>query len=69
MRGTPAEGNVRGKTGTLARASALSGYVKTLDGEELIFSLFCNNFTAQANAVTGMQNGIGTILASLEWNR
>ena len=67
MGNTPASGNVRGKTGTLARASALSGYVKTLDGELIIFSTFCNNFTAQANAVTGMQNEIGVILASLQW--
>jgi D-alanyl-D-alanine carboxypeptidase/D-alanyl-D-alanine-endopeptidase (penicillin-binding protein 4) len=69
MGNTPAASNVRGKTGTLARASALSGYVRTLDGEDLIFSVFCNNFTAQANAVTGTQNRIGIILASLEWKR
>jgi D-alanyl-D-alanine carboxypeptidase/D-alanyl-D-alanine-endopeptidase (penicillin-binding protein 4) len=69
MSGTPAAGNVRGKTGTLARASALSGYVTTLDGEQLIFSTFCNNFTSSANAVTGMQNEIGITLASLEWKR
>jgi D-alanyl-D-alanine carboxypeptidase/D-alanyl-D-alanine-endopeptidase (penicillin-binding protein 4) len=69
MRGTPAEDNVRGKTGTLARASALSGYVATLDGENLVFSLLCNNFTTPANAVTGMQNRIAIMLASLEWNR
>jgi D-alanyl-D-alanine carboxypeptidase/D-alanyl-D-alanine-endopeptidase (penicillin-binding protein 4) len=69
MAGTPAAGNVRGKTGTLARASALSGYVTTLDGEQLLFSTFCNNFTAPANAVTAMQNQIGIMLASLEWKR
>jgi D-alanyl-D-alanine carboxypeptidase/D-alanyl-D-alanine-endopeptidase (penicillin-binding protein 4) len=69
MRGTPAEDNVRGKTGTLARASALSGYVATLDGENLVFSRLCNNFTTPANAVTGMQNRIAIMLASLEWNR
>jgi D-alanyl-D-alanine carboxypeptidase/D-alanyl-D-alanine-endopeptidase (penicillin-binding protein 4) len=69
MSGTPAERNLRGKTGTLARASALSGYVTTLDGEELIFSTLCNNFTASADAVVGMQNRIGTILASLDLRR
>jgi D-alanyl-D-alanine carboxypeptidase/D-alanyl-D-alanine-endopeptidase (penicillin-binding protein 4) len=69
MSGTPAERNLRGKTGTLARASALSGYVRTLDGQELIFSTVCNNFTASADAVVGMQNRIGVILASLDWTR
>ncbi len=69
MAGTPAANNVRGKTGTLARASALSGYVTTLDGEQLVFSTFCNNFTSNANAVTGMQNQIAIMLASLEWKR
>jgi D-alanyl-D-alanine carboxypeptidase/D-alanyl-D-alanine-endopeptidase (penicillin-binding protein 4) len=69
MSDTPADGNVRGKTGTLARASALSGYVTTLDGEELLFSLLCNNFTSPANAVTGMQNTIAIALASLELKR
>ncbi len=45
FRGTRAEGNVRAKTGTLANVRALSGYVTTLDGEPLLFSILANHFT------------------------
>jgi D-alanyl-D-alanine carboxypeptidase/D-alanyl-D-alanine-endopeptidase (penicillin-binding protein 4) len=40
--GTRAAGNVRGKTGTIEQVSALSGYVKTVAGEELVFSIVVN---------------------------
>jgi len=40
--GTFAAGNVRGKTGTIAQVSALTGYVTTAGGEQLIFSIIVN---------------------------
>ncbi|MEP7148285.1 MAG: D-alanyl-D-alanine carboxypeptidase/D-alanyl-D-alanine-endopeptidase [Acidobacteriota bacterium] len=40
--GTRASGNVRGKTGTIDQVSALSGYVRTAAGEELVFSMVVN---------------------------
>ena len=42
FRGTRAQGNVRGKTGTIDQVSALSGYVRTAAGEELAFSMAVN---------------------------
>ena len=42
MRDTPAEGNVRAKTGTLRWANALSGYVASAAGERLVFSVMLN---------------------------
>jgi len=48
---TRAEGNVRAKTGTLARVRALSGYVTTRDGEDLVFSIIANNFTVPSSVV------------------
>lgn len=45
FKGTRAEGNVKAKTGSIANVRALSGYVTTLDGEPLAFSIIANNFT------------------------
>jgi D-alanyl-D-alanine carboxypeptidase/D-alanyl-D-alanine-endopeptidase (penicillin-binding protein 4) len=44
MKGTPAEGNVRAKTGTLRWANSISGFVTTAGGEHLVFSLMLNRY-------------------------
>jgi D-alanyl-D-alanine carboxypeptidase/D-alanyl-D-alanine-endopeptidase (penicillin-binding protein 4) len=64
MKGTPAEGNVHAKTGTLAKARSLSGYVTTADGERLIFSIIANNTTTPGSAVTHVADEIAVALAS-----
>lgn len=46
MKGTPAEGNLRGKTGTLRWVNALSGYLTTAAQERFVFSLFLNRNVA-----------------------
>ena len=51
MRDTKAQGNARAKTGSIANARALSGYVTSADGEPLVFSILVNNFNVpQADA-------------------
>lgn len=44
MKGTPAAGNVRAKTGTLLWANTISGHVRTSAGEHLLFSLMLNRY-------------------------
>jgi len=45
MRGTPAEGTVHAKTGTLSGVRALSGYFTTAAGERMAFSMIVNSHT------------------------
>lgn len=66
MRGTPAENNVHAKTGSVANARSLSGYVRTAGGRTLIFSMLANNWTAPASDVTHVQDVIAARLASLQ---
>jgi D-alanyl-D-alanine carboxypeptidase/D-alanyl-D-alanine-endopeptidase (penicillin-binding protein 4) len=42
MRGTPASGNCRAKTGTLSGVSALAGYCKSRGGKRIAFALLMN---------------------------
>jgi len=66
MRGTAAENNVHAKTGSVANARSLSGYVCTADGRTLIFSILSNNWTVPATDVTRVQDAIAARLATLQ---
>jgi D-alanyl-D-alanine carboxypeptidase/D-alanyl-D-alanine-endopeptidase (penicillin-binding protein 4) len=46
MRGTPAQGACRGKTGTLIGVSALSGYCTAANGHTIAFSFVENRVYA-----------------------
>lgn len=63
--GTRASGNVRGKTGTIDQVSALSGYIKTAAGEELVFSMIVNGI-AEGRTRTGLIDDIVLNLANFD---
>lgn len=62
---TGAEGNLRAKTGTIDRVSALSGYVTSANGERLAFSIISNNVPSTWMAKR-VEDAIGARLASFE---
>lgn len=64
MRGTPAEGNVRAKTGSLSSVASLSGYVTTAGGERLVFSMMLNNYPDAAALRRDSIDAIAVLLAS-----
>jgi D-alanyl-D-alanine carboxypeptidase/D-alanyl-D-alanine-endopeptidase (penicillin-binding protein 4) len=64
FKGTVAENNLRAKTGTLSTASSLSGYVTTVAGEELIFSIIVNNYPDGTSPVGECIDPIALLLAS-----
>ena len=61
---TDAEGKVYAKTGTLAGVSTLSGYIKTLNGNFLAFSILIQNFVEKTRVARGIQDAICNILVN-----
>jgi D-alanyl-D-alanine carboxypeptidase/D-alanyl-D-alanine-endopeptidase (penicillin-binding protein 4) len=64
MRGTPAAGNVRAKTGTMSNIRSLAGYVTTRDGERLAFAAMVNNFEGAGAAAHAALDAIAVHLAA-----
>ena len=63
MRGTPAEGNVRAKTGTMTNIRTLAGYVRTRDGETLAFAVMADGFEGPGAAAVEAIDSIAVRLA------
>jgi len=66
MRGTPAERNVRAKTGSMSNIRSLAGYVTTRDGEHLAFAILVNNFEGAGAAAVQAMDAIAVRLASFQ---
>lgn len=63
MNGTAAQGRVRAKTGSLTNARALAGYVTTVDGEPVAFSIMANNYNAATSTVDAVTDAVVVALA------
>jgi D-alanyl-D-alanine carboxypeptidase/D-alanyl-D-alanine-endopeptidase (penicillin-binding protein 4) len=64
MRGTPADGNARVKTGSLTNVRAVAGYVRSADGETLAFVVFANNYENSSGVIQAAFDAIIERLAS-----
>ncbi|MDQ7816118.1 MAG: D-alanyl-D-alanine carboxypeptidase/D-alanyl-D-alanine-endopeptidase [Melioribacteraceae bacterium] len=58
MKRTSAENNVRAKAGYNENVSSLSGYLKTIGGETLAFSMIINNYLASPNLVDYIEDNV-----------
>ena len=63
MKGTPAEGNARAKTGSMTAVRGTSGYVTSADGEPLVFSILVNNYDNPGATITAAEDAIIVRLA------
>lgn len=61
----PAARKIHAKTGTLATASALAGYLTTRKGARLAFSIVANNHTVPSSEIRKIIDKIG--IALLDW--
>lgn len=66
MSRTAAAGNLRAKTGTMNRVSALSGLVRSADGERIVFAIVGNDLPSETGAKR-LEDDVGRALA--EWSR
>ncbi len=63
FQGTPLEGRVMAKTGTISLASTLSGYIFTAGGDTLVFSIQANHHTAGDRAMRGQIDSLVVAMA------
>lgn len=66
LKGTPAAGNMRAKTGTIDTVAALSGYVTSAAGERLAFSILLNHYPEASSERRVYLDAIAVALASFE---
>ena len=64
FKGTVAENNIRAKTGSLSSAASLGGYVTTVAGEKLAFTIMVNNYQSDVEPRTMCIDPIAVLLAS-----
>jgi serine-type D-Ala-D-Ala carboxypeptidase/endopeptidase (penicillin-binding protein 4) len=66
FRDTPVAGRLRGKTGFLSGATALSGYLEAPDYSPLVLSILINHFDQPLGEIQGAIDEIVNLLAQLQ---
>jgi len=69
MRRTRAEGNALAKTGSISNVRSLSGFVRTRDGELLVFSILGNGFVIPSATVNWIADLAVEVLANFTRGR
>jgi PBP4 family serine-type D-alanyl-D-alanine carboxypeptidase len=64
MKGTPAQGRVVAKTGTIRHVNALAGYVTNRTGERLAFAVFVNHHTGGSGGAVAAIDEIANVLVT-----
>ena len=69
MRRTRAEGNAAAKTGSISNVRTLSGFVRTRDGEALVFSILANDFVVPGATINWITDLAVEVLANFTRGR
>jgi D-alanyl-D-alanine carboxypeptidase/D-alanyl-D-alanine-endopeptidase (penicillin-binding protein 4) len=64
FKGTPAENNLKAKTGTIRYVNSLSGYMTNKAGENLVFSIMLNNYSGGDGRT--QSDGLAAMIAGME---
>ena len=64
MKSGPAFSRIFAKTGTLKGVSALSGYARTIHGENLVFSIIMQHFAISVREIRMLQDRIADLIVT-----
>jgi serine-type D-Ala-D-Ala carboxypeptidase/endopeptidase (penicillin-binding protein 4) len=64
QRGTPLQGRIRAKTGSISNVRALAGYATTARGERLAFAIVANNFKVRGAMIDAVVDRVLTALVA-----
>lgn len=66
MDGTPAQGRIRAKTGTLQNVTALSGYATSVGGRQLAFAIMVNDYPGRLSRVLPGVDAISAAVTAVD---
>jgi len=58
LKGTPAQGNIHAKTGSMTGVRSISGYLTTRDGQPTAFSILANNYTVSGSEIGKLEDEV-----------